>query len=43
MHIATHGLYRRDNPMFSALQLGDTRLSLLDLYDLEMAVETWWS
>lgn len=39
VHIATHGLYRKDNPMFSALQLGDTRLSLLDLYDLDMEVE----
>lgn len=39
VHIATHGLYRKDNPMFSALQLGDARLSLLDLYDLEMKVD----
>ena len=39
LHLATHGLYRRDNPMFSALQLGDTRMSLLDLYDLRLEVE----
>ena len=39
VHIATHGLYRKDNPMFSALQLGDTRLSLLDLYDLKLEAE----
>ena len=39
VHVATHGLYRRDNPMFSALELGDGRLSLLDLYELKMGVE----
>jgi tetratricopeptide (TPR) repeat protein len=39
VHISTHGLHRRDNPMFSALELGDARLSLLDLYDLELEVE----
>jgi hypothetical protein len=39
LHLATHGLYRKDNPMFSALQLGDTRMSLLDLYDLKLEVD----
>ncbi len=39
VHIATHGLYRRDNPMFSAIQLGDGRLSLFDLYDLQLDAE----
>ena len=39
VHIATHGLFRRDNPMFSAIQLGTTRLSLFDLYDLRLAAE----
>ena len=39
LHIATHGLFRRDNPMFSAIELGTTRLSLFDLYDLELAAE----
>lgn len=39
VHIATHGLFRRDNPMFSAIQLGTTRLSLFDLYDLSLAAE----
>ncbi|MCP3961402.1 MAG: CHAT domain-containing protein [bacterium] len=39
LHIATHGLFRRDNPMFSAIQLGATRLSLFDLYDLRLAAE----
>ena len=36
VHIATHGYFRRDNPMFSAIQLGTSRLSLFDLYDLEL-------
>lgn len=39
VHIATHGLFRRDNPMFSAIQLGTTRLSLFDLYDLRLDAE----
>ncbi len=39
VHLATHGLYRKDNPMFSALQLGDARLSLLDIYKLDLEVE----
>ncbi len=36
VHLATHGYFRRDNPMFSAIQLGTSRLSLFDLYDLEL-------
>ncbi len=39
VHIATHGHFRRDNPMFSAIQLGTSRLSLFDLYDLRLAAE----
>ena len=39
LHLATHGFYRRDNPMFSAIQLGDARLSLFDLYDLKLDAE----
>ncbi len=39
LHLATHGHFREDNPMFSALQMGDGRLSLLDLYDLELQAE----
>ncbi len=39
LHLATHGLFRSDNPMFSALRLGDGRLSLFDLYELRLDVE----
>ncbi len=39
LHIATHGLFRRDNPMFSAIQLGTSRLSLFDLYNLRLSTE----
>lgn len=39
VHIATHGFFRHDNPMFSAVQLAGSRLSLFDLYDLELPAE----
>ncbi len=39
IHIATHGLFRRDNPMFSSMRLGDSQLSLLDLYSLQLSAE----
>ncbi len=39
VHIATHGLFRQDNPMFSSMRLGDSRLSLLDLYSLNLSSE----
>ena len=39
MHIATHGYYRKDNPMFSAIRLGDSYLSLYDLYELSLPVD----
>jgi len=39
IHIATHGLFRRDNPMFSAIRLGDTDLSLFDLYQMPLSSE----
>ncbi len=37
LHIATHGIYRQDNPMFSAIKLGDSYLSLYDLYQLRLS------
>lgn len=39
VHLATHGHFRRDNPMFSSIQLGGGRLSLFDLYDLTLDAE----
>jgi CHAT domain-containing protein len=39
IHIATHGRFRQDNPMFSAIRLGDCSLSLFDLYQLRLPVE----
>jgi CHAT domain-containing protein len=39
IHIATHGHFRRDNPMFSGIKLGDSYLSLYDLYQLKLPAE----
>jgi CHAT domain-containing protein len=39
IHVATHGRFRHDNPMFSSVQLGTSRLSLFDLYQLDLAAE----
>lgn len=39
IHIATHGYFRRDNPMFSGIRLGDSHLSLYDLYQLQLPAE----
>lgn len=39
LYVATHGFFRRDNPMFSAIQLGGTRLNLFDLYNLKLEAE----
>ena len=39
IHIATHAAFRLDNPMFSAIRLGDGPLSLFDLYDLRVSAE----
>jgi CHAT domain-containing protein/tetratricopeptide (TPR) repeat protein len=39
IHIASHGLFRRDNPLFSAIRLGDSHLTLLDLYSLSLSAE----
>jgi CHAT domain-containing protein/tetratricopeptide (TPR) repeat protein len=39
VHIATHGYFRQDNPMFSSIRLGDSYLSLYDLYHLHLPVE----
>ncbi len=39
VHIASHGVFRADNPAFSALRLADTRLILLDLRELPLACD----
>jgi len=39
LHIATHGIYRHDNPMFSAIKLGDSYLNLYDLYQLRLGAK----
>ncbi len=39
IHIATHGYFRQDNPMFSSLRLGTSLLSLFDLYQLHFDAE----
>jgi CHAT domain-containing protein len=39
IHIATHGRFRQDNPMFSGIRLGDAYLNLYDLYQLKLDAE----
>ncbi|MGA8144997.1 MAG: CHAT domain-containing tetratricopeptide repeat protein [Candidatus Acidiferrales bacterium] len=36
IHIATHGMFRQDNPMFSGIRLGASYLNLYDLYHLKL-------
>lgn len=39
VHIAAHGTFREDNPLFSRIRLGQSYLSLYDLYNLELPAE----
>jgi CHAT domain-containing protein len=39
IHLATHGYFRQDNPMFSGIRLGDGILSLYDLYQMKLPAE----
>ncbi|HEV3486207.1 MAG TPA: CHAT domain-containing protein, partial [Vicinamibacterales bacterium] len=39
VHIATHGQFRADNPMFSSIRLGDGPIGAYDLYQLRMSAE----
>jgi CHAT domain-containing protein/tetratricopeptide (TPR) repeat protein len=39
IHVATHGHFRLDNPMFSRLRVGGSYLSLYDLIELELPAE----
>jgi tetratricopeptide (TPR) repeat protein len=36
IHLASHAVFRQDNPLFSAIQLSDGWLSLYDLYSLRL-------
>lgn len=39
IHLATHGRFRADNPMFSSIQLGDGSLTLYDLYQFPLPAD----
>jgi CHAT domain-containing protein len=39
IHIASHGSFRRDSPMFSSIRLADSYLSLYDLYRTNLPAE----
>jgi CHAT domain-containing protein len=39
IHIATHGYFRQDSPLFSGIRLGDSVLTLMDLYRMKLPAE----
>jgi CHAT domain-containing protein len=39
IHIATHGSFRQDNPMFSGIRLGTTYMNLYDLNQLKLGAD----
>jgi tetratricopeptide (TPR) repeat protein len=39
VHIAAHGFFRGDNPMFSGIRLGGSYVTLYDLYNLKLPAE----
>jgi CHAT domain-containing protein len=39
IHIAAHGIFRSDNPMFSSLRLGESWLNLFDIFNLQLGAE----
>jgi CHAT domain-containing protein/tetratricopeptide (TPR) repeat protein len=39
LHLASHGYFRRDNPMFSFLKLADSQLNFYSLLDLNLSAE----
>ncbi len=39
IHIAAHGAFRADNPMFPSLKLGDDWLNLVDIFNLKLGAE----
>ena len=36
LHIAAHGVFRSDNPLFSSLKLGDSWLNMVDVFNLTL-------
>jgi CHAT domain-containing protein len=39
LHLATHGFFRQDNPMFSSVRLADGPLNFYDVFDLALDAE----
>ena len=39
IHIAAHGYFHQENPMFSSIRLGDSAVTLTDLYQLKLSAE----
>jgi len=39
LHVAAHGFFRPDNPMFSGIRLSGSYLTLYDLYSLKLSAE----
>src|SRR5271166_2229254 len=39
IHIAAHGYFCQENPMFSSIRLGDSSLTLIDLYQLTLSTD----
>src|SRR6266404_4031157 len=39
LRVATHGIYRQDNPMFSGIKMGDGYLNLYDLYQMRLGAK----
>ena len=39
IHIASHGIFRQDNPLFSSIRLADSYLTLYDLYHMDLSVD----
>ena len=39
LHIAAHGIFRPDNPMFSSIKLGESWFNLFDIFNLQLGAE----
>jgi tetratricopeptide (TPR) repeat protein len=39
LHIASHAVFRQDNPLFSSIRLGDGWMTLMDVYSLRLNCE----